>query len=328
MHGCLDIAGDDPRRGLAEQLPELALELPHAGLTGVLGDDRLEDGVAHLDLVVAQSVPVALPRPEVATCDRDLLVDGVAVEANDFHPVEQRPRDRVGDVRGRDEDDLRQVELDVEVVVAERVVLRGVEHLEQCRRRVAAPVGADLVDLVQQDHGVHRPGVAQRAHEAARHRADVGAAVAADLRLVVDAAERHAHELAVQCASDRLADRRLAGPGRADQRQDRAGALVFLDAALLAQLAHGEVLDDPLLDVLEPGVVRVEHLTRVRGSRRSSERFAPRHGEQPVEVRADHLRLAGLVAHALEPGDLALGLLAHRVRQVGLGDLRAVVVGG
>ena len=35
-----------------------------------------------------------------------------------------------------------------------------------------------------------------------------------------------------------------------------------------------------------------------------------------------------LVAHPLEPRDLALGLLADVVRHVGLGDLRAVVLGG
>ena len=33
-------------------------------------------------------------------------------------------------------------------------------------------------------------------------------------------------------------------------------------AALLAELAHGQVLDDPLLHVLEAGVVGVEHLAR------------------------------------------------------------------
>jgi hypothetical protein len=43
-----------------------------------------------------------------------------------------------------DEHDLGEVELDVEVVIAERVVLRRVEHLEQRDRRIAAPVGADL----------------------------------------------------------------------------------------------------------------------------------------------------------------------------------------
>ena len=39
--------------------------------------------------------------------------------------------------------------------------------------------------------------------------------------------------------------------------------LSFGDAAVLAQLAHGQVLDDALLDVLEAGVVGVEHLARV-----------------------------------------------------------------
>ena len=232
-----------------------------------------------VDLVLEQAVALALPRPEVAARDRDLLVDRVAVEADDLHPVEQRAGDRLGDVRGGDEDDLGEVELDVEVVVAERVVLRRVEHLEQRRRRVAAPVGADLVDLVEHDHRVHRPGVAQRPHEAAGQRADVRAPVAADLGLVADAAERHADELAVERARDRLADRRLAGAGRPDQRQDRAGALVLLDPALLAQLAHGEVLDDAVLDVVEAVVVGVEDLARVRSGRgapRSACPTAPR----------------------------------------------------
>ena len=199
------------RRGLAQQLAELALELPHAGLARVVGDDELEHVVVDRDLVLEQAVPLALARPEVVARDRDLLVGRVAVEADDLHPVEQRAGDRVGDVRGGDEEDLGQVELDVEVVVAERVVLRRVEHLEQRRRRVAAPVGADLVDLVEHDHRVHRPGVAQRADEPAGQRADVRAAVTADLGLVADAAERHAHELAVERARDRLADGRLAG---------------------------------------------------------------------------------------------------------------------
>ena len=63
---------------------------------------------------------------------------------------------RLGHVRGGDEQHLGEVQLDVQVVVAEAVVLRRVEHLEQRRRGVAAPVRADLVDLVQQDHRVHR----------------------------------------------------------------------------------------------------------------------------------------------------------------------------
>ena len=280
----------------------------------------------HDDLVLAQAVALALARPQVVARDRRLLRHRVAVEPDDLHTVQERAGDRLGDVRGGDEQDLGEVELDVEVVIAERVVLRRVEHLEQGRARVAAPVGADLVDLVEHDHRVHRPGVAQRADQAARERADVGAPVAADLGLVADAAERHAHELAAGRAGDRLADRGLAGAGRADQREDGAGAAVLLDAALHAQLLDGQVLDDAVLDVLEARVVGVEHLARVHGLELLVGLLVPRHGDEPVEVGADRAGLGRLLAHALEPPELLVGLLAHLVRHAGLGDLRAVLL--
>ena len=70
--------------------------------------------------------------------------------------------------------------------------------------------------------GLRDAGVAQRADDRPRHRADVGAAVAADLGLVADAADRDALELAPEGAGDRLAEARLADPGRADEAEDRA----------------------------------------------------------------------------------------------------------
>ena len=251
------------------------------------------DVVVDDHLVVVQPVALQLARQQVAARDRDLLLGRVAVEAHDLHAVEQRAGNRLGHVRRRDEQHLGQVQLDVEVVVAERVVLRRVEHLEQRRRRVAAPVGADLVDLVEQDHRVHRAGVAQGADEPARQRPDVGPSVPADLGLVANAAQRHAHELAAGRARDRLADRGLAGAGRADQGQDRAGGAALLGhAALLAQLAHGDVLGDAVLDVLEAGVVGVQHLARVHRVEPLLGALGPRHRDQPVEVGADHRGLA------------------------------------
>jgi hypothetical protein len=74
-------------------------------------------------------------------------------------------------------------------VVAERLVLLGVEDLEERRGRVAAEVGADLVDLVEDEDGVRRAGLREALHDPARHRADVRAAVAPDLGLVVHAAQ-------------------------------------------------------------------------------------------------------------------------------------------
>src|SRR3982750_1206070 len=76
-----------------------------------------------------------------------LLLPGVARQLDDLEAIAQRPRDRVELVGGRDEHHLRQIEGDLEVVIAERVVLFGIEDLEQRARRVAPEVVPELVDL-------------------------------------------------------------------------------------------------------------------------------------------------------------------------------------
>ena len=93
--------------------------------------------------------------------------------------------------------------------------------------------------------------------------------MAADLGLVAHAAERDAHELALHRPRDRLAERGLADAGRADEAQDRP-----LHVAL--ELAHGEVLDDALLDLVEVVVILVEHAR------------APRPGRGGPSVVTDH----------------------------------------
>src|SRR5437868_12018664 len=112
------------------------------------------------------------------------------------------------------------------MVVEARVLLR-IEHPEQRRRHVAAPVGAKLVDLVEQEQRVRRFGLLHALQDLAGHRADISAPMAADLRLVAHAAERHPYEVATGRARDRLAERGLADAGRADQAQDRALHLFY-----------------------------------------------------------------------------------------------------
>ena len=87
------------------------------------------------------------------------------------------------------------------------------------------------------------------------------------------------------------------GPIRVRIAPERLSSLM---PALGAQLPDRQVLGDAVLDVLEAGVVGVEHLTRVHRVELLVGALAPRHGDQPVEVGADHRRLAGLLAHALE----------------------------
>ena len=103
-------------------------------------------------------------------------------------------------------------------------------------------------------------------------------------------------------------------------------ALVLGDAAVLAHLLDRDVLDDAVLDVLEAGVVGVEHLARDDRVQPLLGALLPRHLEQPVEVGPDRAGLPALLAEALEAAELLLGLLAHGLGHAGLFDLRAVLL--
>ena len=54
-------------------------------------------------------------------------------------------------IRRGDEHHLGQVEIDLEVMIVEGVVLLGIEHFEQRRRRIAAEVHRHLVDLIEHE---------------------------------------------------------------------------------------------------------------------------------------------------------------------------------
>src|SRR5438034_8223795 len=201
---------------------------------------------------------VELTRDEIPARDVQLLLFAVACERDDFHPVEQCGMDRSKLVRGGDEEHFRQVDVDLEVVISERVVLRRVENLQERGGGIALEADADLVDLIEHEDRVHRAGLFERLHDAARNRADVGAAMAADLRLVAHAAERDAYEFAVHRAGDRLAERRLADAGRSNETENGPsdghrtgdGSLSSLRSSrplytpLSLQLLHRQVLDD------------------------------------------------------------------------------------
>ena len=161
------------------------------------------------------------------------------------------------------------------------VVLLGVEHFEQCRRRITAEVGTHLVDLVEQEQRVRSFGLSHALDDLARHRADIGPPVTADLRLIVHAAQRKANEFASGRLGDRPAKRGLADAGRADQAQNRPGQLV---GALLDR----EVFDDPLLDLVETVMIIVENLLGKFEVLLDPGALGPRDRKEPVEVIAHH----------------------------------------
>ena len=74
------------------------------------------------------------------------------------------------------------------IIIAERVVLLRIKHLEHCRGWIAMNPGAKLVDFVQHHHTIARSRLADRLNDIARQRPDISAAVAADLGFVMNAA--------------------------------------------------------------------------------------------------------------------------------------------
>src|SRR5205807_10450065 len=96
-----------------------------------------------------QGVFLHLARHQILLRNPQLFFFDVTIQRQDFHAVTQRGRNGIQLVGGGDEHHLRQVPVQVEVVVAERRVLRGVQHLQQRRRRIASPVSSDLVNLVK-----------------------------------------------------------------------------------------------------------------------------------------------------------------------------------
>ena len=195
-----------------------------------------------------------------------------------------------------------QVVLDFDVVIDEGVVLLGIEHFQQRRGRIAAEVHPHLVHFVEQEQRIAHADLGHVLQDLARHRADVGAAMAADLGLVAHAAQRHADELAIGSARDRLAERSLAHAGRPDQAQDRRLHLVHA-------LLHRQVLDDALLHLLQPVVVLFEDGLGLGQVRADLALLLPRQPDQRLDVVAHDRGFGRHRRHQPQLLQLGLGLL-------------------
>src|SRR5687767_9873183 len=79
------------------------------------------------------TVMPALLRDQMTLRDLKLLTLGITRKIQYLEPVLQCRGDRVQNVSRRDEENMRQVVVDVEVVIAESMILLRVEHLQQRR---------------------------------------------------------------------------------------------------------------------------------------------------------------------------------------------------
>ena len=263
----------------------------------------------------------------MALRDPHLLILYIARQLNHLHTVAQRRGHGVPGIRRGDKQHLRQVKGQVEVVVGEGVILLGVKDFEHRRRRVAPVVVAELVNLVEQNDRVGDPSAAQLLDEATGLRADVGAAEAAQFGLIAHAAQAHANEGAPKGAGNALAQASLADAGRADEDQDwlapRAPAIL---AEGRAALLDRQILKNALLDLHQTVMILVKHLAGVGDINRLAGVLAPRQLGQPLQIGTHHLVLGRAAIDPTQAPQLAVGLFARHLRQIGRVQLLAQIV--
>ena len=133
-------------------------------------------------------VVLKLARDQKLAGNLQFLLVGVTGKLDDLHPIRQGRRHRVQQIRGANKQDIGKIERQIQVMIAEGMILFRVQDLEQRRRRIAAKVRADFVDLIEHEHGIVRPGLFDPLDDAAGKRPHVGAPVAAHFRFVAHAA--------------------------------------------------------------------------------------------------------------------------------------------
>ncbi len=188
--------------------------------------------------------------------DLYLLLKQITGDVDHLHAVKQRPGDGRQCIGCGNEQNPRQVEVHIHIIIMEMTVLLRIKHLEQSRRRIALIVTACFVYFIEQQHRIDRSGTFYGIYDPAGHRADVCAAVAADLGLVMQSTERDPLVTPAESTSYRLAERSLSNTGSTDEADYRRTPLRGVHH-------HGKLFEYALLHLLESVMVSIQYLLSV-----------------------------------------------------------------
>ena len=154
-------------------------------------------------------------------------------------------------------------------------------------------ISGKLIHLIQQKNGVFRADVSQALDNAARHCADIGAAVPPDFRLIAYASQRCPHELPAGGLRHRTGQGGLADAGRPHQAKNRC-PLIF------CQLLYCQIIQDTILDLRQPIMITVQDFLGLGYVHPILGFLAPGQVEQPIQICANNTCLGIHVAHAFQ----------------------------
>ena len=250
---------------------------------------------------------------QVALGDLAFFVGRIAGKGDDLHAVAQRSRDGIEHIRGGDEHHPAEVERHRKIIIAERVVLLGIEHFEQRRAGIALDAAAELIDFIEHHDATARSGLADGLDDIARQGADIGAPVTADLGFIMHAAKADAHEFAVHGARDRLPQRGLADAGRSHEAQNWR-------LSVRGELADRQIFDDPPLDLFKAEMILIEDAPCFGNIDRGFLGKVPGQFDQPIEISTHHAVFCRSFRHALEPPQFLASLILDLLGHFRLGD--------
>ena len=138
---------------LATDLRNFTLQAAYTGFTSVQAHYIPQSRIAYLNFSLFKSIVLHLFGQQVITRNGHLFVFGITRQANDFHSVKQRRR-YIHAVRGCNKHHIRQIEINLEVVIGKRMVLFRIEHFQQCRCRITAEISRHFVNFIEQEQWI------------------------------------------------------------------------------------------------------------------------------------------------------------------------------
>ena len=275
---------------LAAQGADTFLQPPHTGLSGIMRDDLLQRAVRDLKLSGTQRVLGHLFLHQMVLGDTELLRSGIGTKLNNLHTVKQRRSNGGGIIGSGDKQHLGQIHRKLNIMIGKGIVLLRVQRLQQCGGRVALNVVADLVNLVQQDNGVHTAAFDHCINNAAGHSADISLPVAANFCLIVDTAQGHPHILAVHGFCQGFDDRGFTYPGRACQTENLTG-----EVRVAPQ--HCQGLHNAVLHFVQAVMILIQHLAGTIQAHIVFGICTKRNFQALVQIIAHHSGLVGALGH-------------------------------
>ena len=267
-----------------------------------------------------------LLRNQITLGDLILLLRRVTAQEYELHAVAKRAGNRSHIVRRRNEDDLAQIDVEVEIVVPKCIVLLRIENLQQHRCRVAPHASAHFVDFVEHHDRIHLLCIDKPLDNTTRHRTDIGTAVSAQFVDILETAKGDAHEFALQRLGNGVGKRRLSDTGRTCEAENRPLDLSIGHTAQFCQFANRKVFDDPLFRFFESVMVFVELFLDIVDFQVLLRQLAERNLENPVEPSLDHIGIGGIGMHSREPFDLLFDLFEGILVHIGLFGLEFLVI--